>query len=167
MARTERFAAYDLSSVRFVLAGGEAMPESLIEAWHERGIAVRQGYGLTEFGPNVFSLDEADARAKLGSIGQPNFYVNARILTDDGDILSGEGEGELLLHGPVMTPGYWRKPEETASLIRRGWLHTGDVVRRDRDGFYYVVGRKKEMYISGGENVFPAEVERVLPPMPG
>lgn len=157
-----RWAGADLSSVRYAVVGGAPMPVPLINVWHERGVFIRQGYGLTEVGPNCFSLHQDDAVAKRGSIGFPNFYVDARIVGDDGRDCGPDEAGELWLRSPVVTPGYWRRPDETAAAITDGWFHTGDVVRRDGEGFHYVVDRKKNMYISGGENVYPAEVEGVL-----
>lgn len=161
MADTEQFAKTDLSSVRYAIVGGAPMPEPLINTWHERGVMIRQGYGLTEVGPNCFSLHQDDAIRKRGSIGFPNFYVDAKVM--DGDRECGADEvGELWMRGPMVTSGYWRKPEKTAEAITDGWFHTGDMVIRDPEGFYSVVDRKKNMYISGGENVYPADVERFL-----
>ena len=162
LSRAPNFAATDLSKVRYAIVGGEPMPPELIEIWQKRGVPIRQGYGLTEFGPNVFSLPERDAWTKRGSIGFPNFYVEARVVDAEGSTLGADEVGELILRGPVMMSGYWRNEAATRATIRDGWLYTGDLVRRDADGYYYVVGRKKEMFISGGENVYPAEVERVL-----
>lgn len=162
MARSPLFANTDLSSLRFAVVGGEPMPIELIKIWQARGIAIRQGYGLTEFGPNVFSLNAEDSERKLGSIGFPNFYVDAAIVAEDGSQLEEDKIGELVLRGPTVMPGYWQHEQATAEAIRDGWLHTGDLVRRDAEGYYYVVGRKKDMYISGGENVYPAEIEQVL-----
>lgn len=162
MHRSSLFKNCDLSSVRYAIVGGEPMPLELIRIWEERGIPIRQGYGLTEFGPNVFSLNQEESRRKMGSIGFPNFYIEARVADEAGNELPAGEIGELILRGPVMMSGYWQNPEATAEVLRGGWLHTGDLVRRDEEGFYYVVGRKKEMFISGGENVYPAEVEKVL-----
>ncbi len=157
MARAENF-SLDLPSIRYAIVGGEPMPVELIRTWAARGIPVRQGYGLTEFGPNVFSLNEEDALRKIGSIGFPNFYVDVKIVGNDGQELLGPEEvGELHLRGPTCTPGYWGKPPHQDE-----WLATGDLVKRDREGYFYVVGRKKDMYISGAENVYPAEVEQYL-----
>lgn len=167
LRRHETFARTDLSSIRYAIVGGEPMPVELIRVWEDRGIPIRQGFGLTEFGPNVFSLNEEDSRSKIGSIGFPNFYVTVRVVHETG-LDAGAGEvGELLLQGPMMMSGYWNNPEATAQTIRDGWLATGDLVRRDDEGYFYVVGRKKEMFISGGENVYPAEVEKVLRGLPG
>lgn len=163
MARASEFGNADLGSVRFTVVGGEPMPVPLIRTWAEKGIPVRQGYGLTEFGPNVFSLNEEHAIAKIGSIGFPNFYIDVKIADGEGrELASAEEIGELCLRGPTCTPGYWRNEKATSEAIRDGWFHTGDLVKRDADGFFYVMGRKKDMYISGAENVYPAEIEQFL-----
>ena len=163
MADSELFDDVSLESVRYAVVGGEAMPEPLIRTWQEKGVPIRQGFGMTEVGVNCFSLPERDALRKIGSIGFPNFYIDTRVVDEDGaDVPSGE-TGELLMRGPVVTPGYWRDPDATAEAIDEdGWFHTGDLVEVDDEGYFYVVGRKKEMYISGGENVYPAEIESVL-----
>ena len=162
MARTDSFRKHSLKNIRYAVVGGEPLPLEQIKIWGEKGVPVRQGYGLTEFGPNVFSLNQEDALRKMGSIGFPNFYVEAKILDNDDKELGVDEIGELVLKGPMCMKGYWRNEEATAQAIKEGWLYTGDLVKRDAEGYYYVVGRKKEMYISGGENVYPAEVERVL-----
>jgi fatty-acyl-CoA synthase len=167
LRRSERFAKVNLQSVRYAIVGGEPMPLELINCWEQRGIPVRQGYGLTEFGPNVFSLNEADSRRKMGSIGFPNFYIEARVLAEDGREAGVDQVGELVLKGPVAMSGYWNNERATNEVLRDGWLHTGDLVRRDAENYFFVVGRKKEMYISGGENVYPAEIEKVLRQLPG
>ncbi|MGE0527759.1 MAG: class I adenylate-forming enzyme family protein [Bdellovibrionales bacterium] len=167
LRRSPGFDRRDLSSVRYAIVGGEPMPLEWIQTWEERGVPIRQGYGLTEFGPNVFSLNEEHSRAKMGSIGFPNFYCEARVVDEAGQVLPADAVGELELRGPMAMSGYWRNPEATAEVFRDGWLRTGDLVRRDSEGFYFVVGRRKEMFISGGENVYPAEVEKVLRLMEG
>ncbi|NBC18481.1 MAG: AMP-binding protein [Bacteroidetes bacterium] len=162
MSDDPAFDEVSLETVRYAIVGGEAMPEPLIRTWQQKGVPIRQGFGMTEVGVNCFSLPERDAMRKIGSIGFPNFYIDTRVVDDDGqDVPQGE-TGELLMCGPVVTPGYWRDPEATAAAIDNGWFHTGDLVRVDDEGYFYVVGRKKEMYISGGENVYPAEVEAIL-----
>lgn len=162
MARSDRFASSRLESVRFAIVGGEPMPLELIKIWQQRSIPIRQGYGLTEYGPNVFSLNEQDSERKMGSIGFPNFYIDTRVVSEHGaDAVPGE-VGELWLRGPACTPGYWQNPRATEESIHEGWFKTGDLVKVDEEGYFYVVGRKKDMYISGGENVYPAEVEQVL-----
>ena len=167
LARSPRFESASLKTIRYAVVGGEPMPLELIKAWHAKGLAIRQGYGLTEFGPNVFSLNEADCIRKIGSIGFPNFYIQAKVIDDAGHELGAEEIGELVLKGPVHMKEYWNNPKATAETLVEGWLHTGDLVRRDSDGYYYVVGRKKDMYKSGGENVYPAEIEQVIGTFPG
>lgn len=162
MYRSPEFAKADLRSLRYMIVGGEPMPIPLIEVWQDKGIPIRQGYGLTEFGPNVFSLNQEDAIRKKGSIGFPNFYIDARVVNEAGDDVGDNAHGELILRGPVCMKGYWNNAEATAATIRQGWLHTGDIVRRDAQGYFYVVDRKKDMYISGAENVYPAEIEHFL-----
>ncbi|HEX8995440.1 MAG TPA: long-chain fatty acid--CoA ligase [Ktedonobacterales bacterium] len=156
------FAGADLSSLRFCISGGSSCPLPVIEGYAARGLEFRQGYGLTEVGVNCFSLAPEDARRKVGSVGRPVFHSRARIV-DERDVEVADGDvGELTLAGPHVCSGYWRRPEATLEAARGGWWHTGDLVRRDAEGYYYIVGRKKDMFISGGENVYPAEVEGVL-----
>ncbi len=162
MAESPSFADCSFSKIRYFVVGGEAMPIPLIKTWHDKGVPIRQGYGLTEVGPNVTSLDHTDAIRKAGSIGKPNFYYEVRIVDQDGkDVPDGE-TGEFLLKGPCVTTGYWKNQEETTRTIVDGWFHTGDIVKRDEEGFIFVVDRIKNMYISGGENVYPAEIEHFL-----
>lgn len=162
MSREALFSAITFPRLRFAIVGGEAMPIPLIEAWAAKGIPVRQGFGLTEFGPNVFSLPEEDSLRKRGSIGFPNHGISIRLVKENGsDAVHGE-VGELWLKGQAIMSGYWKNPEATAQAIDNGWLKTGDLLSCDRDGYYFVVGRKKDMFISGAENVYPAEVEQFL-----
>jgi fatty-acyl-CoA synthase len=162
MAQAPGFHNAQLQSLRYLIVGGEPMPIPLIEKWHRKGVPVRQGFGMTEAGPNLFSLHQDDAIRKIGSIGKPNFYVETRIVAEDGqDVPTGE-VGELLIRGPIVTPGYWQNPEATQKSFAGDWFCTGDLLRQDEEGYFYVVDRKKNMYISGGENVYPAEVEHFL-----
>ncbi len=162
MSETEQFARASFKTVRYAIVGGEPMPIQQIELWQSKGVPIRQGFGLTEVGPNCFSLQEKDAIRKKGSIGFPNFYIETRVVDDAGRDVGIDQPGELLLRGPVVTPGYWNNDEATAAAITDGWFHTGDIVRKDAEGYFFVVDRKKDMFISGAENVYPAEVERVL-----
>lgn len=162
MADSPYFEKVDLSSVRYAIVGGAPMPIPLINIWHKKGVYIRQGFGLTEVGPNCFSLHQDDAIRKKGSIGFPNFYIDAKIMRDDKTECSINEVGELWLNSPVVTPGYWKKEKETTEAITNGWFHTGDLVKQDEESYFYVVDRKKNMYISGGENVFPAEIESFL-----
>lgn len=167
VADAESFETTDLEKVRYIVVGGEAMPIALIERWHSKGVPIRQGYGLTEVGPNVTSLNHQDAIRKAGSIGKPNFYYKWKLVDENGNTRAANEPGELLLKGPNVMPGYWRNPEATAETIVDGWFHTGDIMRFDEDGFLFVIDRIKNMYISGAENVYPAEVEYLLRSHPG
>lgn len=162
MAELPAFADLELPHLKYIIVGGEPMPVPLIEQWHDKGIPIRQGYGMTEVGPNLTSLHQHDAIRKKGSIGRPNFYVETKIVDESGAETAVGVAGELLLRGPMVSPGYWEQAEATAKAIRDGWFHTGDRVRRDEEGYLFVEDRIKNMFISGGENVYPAEVERVL-----
>jgi fatty-acyl-CoA synthase len=134
----------------------------LLKVWEERGVALQQGYGMTETSPAVLALDREDAARKAGSSGKPVLHTEVRIVRPDGTDADVGELGELWVKGPNVTPGYWNRPEANASSFTDGWLHTGDATRVDEEGFYYIVDRWKDMYISGGENVYPAEVENVL-----
>lgn len=162
MADSALFNQVNLSKIRYFIVGGEAMPVPLIEKWHSKGVPIRQGYGLTEVGPNVTSLNHQDAIRKAGSIGKPNFYYQTRLVDENGKEVGVNELGELVLSGPTVTPGYWKNPEATALTIKDGWFHTGDIMRRDEEGFLFVMDRIKNMYISGAENVYPAEIEYLL-----
>lgn len=162
MAQSTFFEKVDLSSVKYFIIGGEPMPLPLIEIWHKKGVPIRQGYGLTEVGPSVTSLHQNDAERKMGSIGKVNFYLKYKIVDDEEKEVKKGEVGELLLKGPSVTTGYWRNPEATKENLKNGWFYTGDLVREDDEEFLYVVDRKKNMFISGGENVYPAEIEKFL-----
>jgi fatty-acyl-CoA synthase len=152
LSQEPAFATADLSSLRCAVVGGAPMPEALLEVWHERGVDVVQGYGLTEAAPNVLCLPPEDAVRKIGWAGKPYPHVDVRL----------SAEEELQVRGPNVFAGYWRNPEASAESLVDGWLRTGDIAERDDEGFYRIKGRLKDMYISGGENVYPAEVESVL-----
>ena len=157
------FAAADFSAVRYFVSGGASCPVSLIRAWREaKGSILRQGYGLTEVGVNCFTMSDEESVRKAGSVGHPIFHSDMRIVDGDGrDVACGE-TGELLIRGPHVCAGYWRNEAATAEALRDGWFHTGDMARQDAEGFYYLAGRYKDMLISGGENVYAAEVETVF-----
>ena len=163
LAQAPGFAETDLSSLRLAVVGGASMPESLLEAWIERGVEIVQGYGLTEAAPNVLCLPPEDARRKLGFAGKPYPHVDVALRdTETGALVDGAGVGELVVRGPNVFAGYWRNPEATEAAFADGWLLTGDVAERDEESFYRIAGRIKDMVISGGENVYPAEIEDVL-----
>jgi fatty-acyl-CoA synthase len=158
-----KFAETSFRHVHFFISGGAPCPPSLIEAWNKaKGVAMRQGYGLTEVGVNCFSMTDEEALRKRGSVGKPIFHSEMRLVDPHGnDVPSGE-TGELLIKGPHVCVGYWNNPEATAQSLKDGWFHTGDMARQDEEGCFYIVGRFKDMIISGGENVYAAEVEAVF-----
>lgn len=157
------FESLDLTGVRCWACGGAPLPDILIHQFADRGARVLNGMGMTETGPTVFLMDPERCQDKIGSVGKPQILSQVRLVGDDGqDVPPGE-TGELWFAGPGVTPGYWNRPEETArTLVDGTWLRSGDLARCDEEGYYTIVGRLKDMYISGGENVFPAEVENKL-----
>lgn len=173
IAELPDFQVADFSNLYYLIVGGEPMPIPLIEQWHAKNVPIRQGYGMTEVGPNLTSLHQRDAIRKKGSIGRPNFYVEIKIVDEKGERVAPNQPGELLLRGPMVTPGYWQNEAATHAAFggvlsgAEAWFYTGDMVRQDEEGYIYVVDRIKNMFISGGENVYPAEVERVLVTHPG
>jgi fatty-acyl-CoA synthase len=169
------FSDTDLSHVRDALCGGAPLGLALLERYQARGIPLRQGFGMTEVGPNCFSMPGGEALSRMrarpedptagpaGScVGLPIHHIAARIVRPDGTEAAPGEPGELWLRGPVVCAGYWNRPDATAASIVDGWFRTGDVLSRDTEGFFHVRGRMKEMYISGGENVYPAEVESAV-----
>jgi fatty-acyl-CoA synthase len=170
MANEPDFASAQFPDLHYLIVGGEPMPIPLIEQWHAKNVPVRQGYGMTEVGPNLTSLHQSDAIRKKGSIGRPNFYVQIRIVDEQGaEQPPGGKPGELWLRGPMVMPGYWNNPKGSAATFSEDgqWFKTGDELYQDEEGYLYVVDRIKNMYKSGGENIYPAEIERVLIQYPG
>ncbi|MGH8528277.1 MAG: AMP-binding protein [Nevskiales bacterium] len=162
LAEHPGFAAADFSSVRWAIAGGAPCPPPIRERYAARGIRFRLGYGLTEAGVNCFSISETEAARHPDSVGRPMLYGEAVIRHADGTPVQADEIGELTLAGPHLALGYFRREPDTAASFRDGWLWTGDLARQDGDGLFYICGRRKEMYISGGENVYPAEIEGLL-----
>jgi fatty-acyl-CoA synthase len=164
MTQAPNWEQADLSSLRFCTSGGAPLPVPLVEQYTlEKGIRFKQGFGMTEFGPGIFALSPEDAISKAGSIGRPNYFVDARIVNDDGEFLGPEQVGELVLKGPSYCSGYFNDPEASLEAVdQRGYFHTGDLAKYDHEGYFFIVERKKDMFISGGENIYPAEVEAVL-----
>ena len=179
MVQDEAWADTDLSSLRFAKSGGGPCRDSIIEAWSKRGIDLSQGYGLTECGPNNFTMPDDFEREKTASIGMPSLYVDARIVDENGEELPQGEVGELELASPHSGDRYWNNEEETeevfgsssasgasgaseAGTASGSWVSTGDLARIDDDGYYHIEGRKKNLFVSGGENVFPPEVEDVI-----
>ncbi len=172
------FAHARLERVRWMISGGAPLPAYIIAAYQRRGVTFKQGYGLTEVGVNCFTMTTGESRAKPGSIGKPMLYTEARTvwresLTREAELSIAHGSetratqdneiGELWLRGPHVCRGYWNNSEATAAALdAEGWFHTGDLARRDEDGFFYIAGRLKDMIISGGVNIYPAEIEAEL-----
>ncbi|TFH07627.1 MAG: long-chain fatty acid--CoA ligase [Candidatus Thorarchaeota archaeon] len=159
------FRSIDFTKARFLTSGGEPLPLDIIKTYQEvHGVKFKQGFGMTEVGPGCFALDPWDAKRKIGSIGTPNFFIDAKVVDPETDKDCSANEvGELLFRGPTVTLGYWNRPELNKTLLDEGgWFRTGDIVYFDDEGYYYVVDRVKDMFISGGENIYPREIEKVL-----
>jgi fatty-acyl-CoA synthase len=157
-----RWDGADFSKLELVISGGAPCPLPIMEKFWERGVDFKMGYGLTEASGNNFWLPPERVREKVGSVGFPIFHIDMKVIREEGMECEDGEAGELLIRGPHVVAGYWRNPEATAATIRDGWLHTGDIAVRDEDGCFSILGRSKEMFISGGENVYPAEIESVL-----
>ncbi|HEX6201830.1 MAG TPA: AMP-binding protein, partial [Thermoanaerobaculia bacterium] len=156
-------ATADLSRVRWLISGGAPLPEYLARAYQERGLVFKQGFGMTEVGVNCFAMSVDDSRRKVGSIGRPMPFTAVRLVDGEGREVADGEVGEMLFRGPHVCRGYWHQPEATAAALDAdGWFHSGDLARRDEDGFFWVAGREKDMIISGGVNVYPAEIEAEL-----
>ena len=164
LAQTPTWAEADLRSLRFCTSGGAPLPIPLVEQYtQEKGIRFKQGFGMTEFGPGLFALAPEDAIRKAGSIGRPNFYIDARIVGPDNQPLGPNEVGELVLKGPSIASGYFNNADAWAEVVdEESWFHTGDLARYDEDWYFFIVDRLKDMFISGGENIYPAEIEAAL-----
>jgi fatty-acyl-CoA synthase len=163
LADAPEFKTASFDHVRWFISGGAPLPKHLIEIYRKRGVVLRQGYGLTEVGVNCFSMTDEEAYEKAGSIGKPLMFTEARVADEAGQEAPRGEVGELWFRGPHVSAGYWNNPSATAeSLDRKGWFHTGDMAVQDEDGFFYIAGRAKDMFISGGVNVYPAEIENQL-----
>ncbi|MEO1439025.1 MAG: long-chain fatty acid--CoA ligase [Chloroflexota bacterium] len=164
MTAAPNWAEADMDTLRFCTSGGAPLPVQLVEQYRrEKNIQFKQGFGMSEFGPGVFALAPADAVRKAGSIGRPNFFVDARIVDEDNNPLPPGQIGELVLRGPSMSSGYFNDPEATeAAVDTEGWFHTGDVAVADDNWYFRIVDRKKDLFISGGEKIYPTEIETIL-----
>lgn len=151
-----------LASLTTVIVGGAPVPERTIRRWAEHDVDVQQGYGLTETAPAVLKLSAQDARKHIGSAGKPQFLVDVRLADPSGDTVEDASIGEILTRGPNVFQEYWDRPDATDDAFHDGWFRTGDIASVNDDGFYTLKDRSKDMYISGGENVYPAEIESVL-----
>lgn len=166
LSQHPRFESVDLSRIVTAAVGGSPVPLALHRRWRARGITFQEGYGMTESGPSVFVSAPDQPIEKVGSCGKPVVHSESRLVTKVGNEAGTDEVGEIWTRGPTVTPGYWNNPSATADAFSDGWFRSGDAARRDADGFYYIVDRWKDMYISGGENVYPAEVENVLYELP-
>jgi fatty-acyl-CoA synthase len=162
VARSPRWPGADLSSLRILTCGGSPVPAALIAAYQERGLTFLQGYGMTEAAPGTLFLDAGHSRSKAGSAGVPHFFSDVRVVRPDlSEVAPGEA-GEIVVQGPHVMPGYWGLPDDSARAFTDGWFRSGDVARIDDDGYAYIVDRIKDVIISGGENIYPAEVENAI-----
>lgn len=159
--KTEAF-----ENVRLVMSGGAPLPVSLVHQYHEAGIVLQQGFGMSEAAPSIATLSADLALSKAGSIGKAVFHLEVRIVDDAMKLLPAGEVGELVMRGPNIMQGYWNRPEATEEAFSGGWFHSGDLAYMDEDGDLFIVERKKDMFISGGENVYPAEVENVIFELP-
>lgn len=163
ISRSENFEKADLSNLKYIISGGESITQEQIALWrNKKNCNIRPGYGLTEAGPSITSLHQDFVFSKADSIGKPNFYVELKIVNEKGEEAAENEVGELCIKGKIVTPGYWNNSVDTKDKIKNGWFHTGDLAVKDEDGFFFLKGRTDDMYISGGENIFPKEIESVL-----
>ncbi|MHA1971720.1 MAG: AMP-binding protein [Candidatus Hodarchaeales archaeon] len=165
LMNSPKFEETDFSSVKFLTSGGEPLSLDIIRRFGDtHGVKFKQGFGMTEVGPGCFALDPWDAERKIGSIGTPNFFIDVKVVDPETGKICGPNEpGELMFKGPTVTIGYWNRPELNKKLLDEdGYFATGDIVRYDEEGYFYVVDRSKDMFISGGENVYPREIEKVI-----
>jgi fatty-acyl-CoA synthase len=162
MSRQPEFRTRDLSALRTIGAAGAAVPLPTLRTWLDRGVTMQQAYGMTEAAPGCTVLDSADAVRKVGSAGRPVFFTDVKVVRADGSEAAVDEVGEVLVSGPNVMAGYWDEPAQTAAVLVDGWYHTGDAGSVDADGYLYIRDRYKDMIISGGENVYPAEVESAL-----
>ncbi|WP_163100744.1 class I adenylate-forming enzyme family protein [Peribacillus alkalitolerans] len=160
--QTDAFHKTNFHNMRVFLSGGAPCPLEVYDAFKMKGIPFKEGYGLSEAGPNNFYIDPIDAAVKKGSIGKPMLLNDVKLVDGEKEISNHDEVGELLISGGHTFLKYWNKEEETRNTLINGWLHTGDLAKRDIEGYYYIVGRKKDLIITGGENVYPLEVEQVL-----
>ncbi|MCM3662956.1 long-chain fatty acid--CoA ligase [Mesobacillus subterraneus] len=162
LVKSKLFHKAEFRDMKIFLSGGAPCPLEIYEAFKQKGMAFKEGYGLTEAGPNNFYIDPSEADVKRGSVGKPMLFNSVKILNEDGNE-TGPGEvGELAIQGNHSFSYYWKNTGATDDTLKDGWLITGDLAKRDEDGYYYIVGRKKEMIITGGENVYPLEIEHWL-----
>ena len=166
MKQSPKALTTDYSRIKLAIAGAEAVPVDLLRWWHENAVTITEGYGMTESAASNCSLPLQDVPVRMGSAGKPTMHGEMDIFREDGTPADDNELGEIWMRGPAITPGYWNRPEANKESFVDGWFKSGDIGRRDKDGYFYIEDRVKDMYISGGENVYPAEVENVLYMMP-
>ena len=166
MSREPGFRTRDLSALRTIGAAGAPLPLPTLRTWLDRGVTMQQSYGMTEAAPGCTVLDSADAERKVGSAGKPVFFTDVRVVRPDGSAADVDEIGEIVVQGPNVMAGYWNEPERTAEVLSDGWYRTGDAGSLDDEGYLYIRDRYKDMIISGGENIYPAEVESALLELP-
>ncbi|SHJ81325.1 AMP-binding protein [Paramaledivibacter caminithermalis] len=167
MINLPEFETTDFSSVKWIMAGAAPTPINIMQKFWNKGIRFVLGYGMTEAGPNNLTapaefMDFEQIKEKYASVGKPMYFTQAKIVDNEGNEVGIDEPGELIWSGPQIFSGYWNNEEETKKTLIDGWVYTGDMAIKDKDGFFYIVGRKKNMFISGGENVFPPEIEKIL-----
>ncbi|MCF6092814.1 long-chain fatty acid--CoA ligase [Microaerobacter geothermalis] len=162
LIQTKEFEESGFPSMHTFLSGGAPCQHTIYQAFEAKGLAFKEGYGLTEAGPNNFFIDPSESRKKRGSVGKTMMYNRVKLVDSSGAEVKPGEVGEIMIQGPHVFSGYWNNPEATNETIIDGWLYTGDLGKRDEDGYFYIVGRKKDMIITGGENVYPLEVEHLL-----
>ncbi|MFB6465266.1 class I adenylate-forming enzyme family protein [Cytobacillus sp. Hz8] len=166
ITKSAKFKEETFPTVRTFLSGGAPCPLEIYQEFRRRGMKFKEGYGLTEAGPNNFFIEPSKVNEKLGSVGKPMLFNSVKIVKEDGADAAQDEVGELLIKGKHSFIGYWNNPRATNETVQEGWLYTGDLARRDQDGYFYIVGRKKDMIITGGENVYPIEVEHWIASLP-
>lgn len=162
LIQTEEFKNNTFPTMHTFLSGGAPCSYKVYEAFAKKGLQFKEGYGLTEAGPNNFFIDPNEVNKKRGSVGKPMLYNQVRIINETGNDAQPGEVGEIIINGYHVFDHYWNRPDATSEAVRSGWLYTGDLGKRDEDGYFYIVGRKKEMIITGGENVYPLEIEHIL-----
>ena len=162
MIHTPYFRQSSFPTMKVFLSGGAPCPQTIYHAFHEKGLKFKEGYGLTEAGPNNFYIRSGEACLKIGSVGKSMLFNSIKVLNEEMKLCGIDEVGELFIKGPHVFSYYWRNPTATAETLVEGWLRTGDLAKCDSDGYTYIVGRKKDTIITGGENVYPQEVEQCL-----
>jgi len=162
MLEHEDFEKTDFTGLRMAWSGGAPCPLPVLEGFQRKGVLLRQGYGLSEAGPDATILSAEDGMRKIGSVGKAAFHMDLKLVDDKDDNVVQGDIGEIVLRGPTVTPGYWNNSDATTEAFKGGWFHTGDLATEDEDGYIFIVGRKKDMIISGGENIYPSEIEKVI-----